>query len=163
MYCRIWSYHLTDSNLIARKLCDLTWTLCASPEYLKTAPPLNSPSDLINHRCLYYQSSKVTLNTWSFDSDNGEETVNVSGPFCINDPGALVTAALGHAGLLLIDKGLLGDTLQKGKLVPVLSDYKPIGGLPMYIVFPEKEFMPVKTRKLIDFILKEMPAKIKGE
>ncbi len=155
--------HLSDSNLIARKLCDLSWTLCASSEYLQSAPALNSPSDLINHRCLYYQSANISLNTWAFEGDKGEETVKVSGPFCINDPGALVTAALGHAGVLLIDKSLLGDTLTEGKLIPVLTDYQPIGGLPMYVVFPEKEFMPIKTRKLINFILKEMPATIKGE
>ena len=28
----------------------------------------------------------------------------------------------------------------------------------MYAVFPEKEFMPAKTRALINFLLQEMPA-----
>ncbi len=155
--------HLTDSNLIARKLCDLSWTLCASPEYLKNAPSLKTPSDLVNHRCLFYRSSNISLNTWTFTSDKGEETITVSGPLSINDPSALVTAALEHAGILLIDKGLLGNTIQQGKLIPILPDYKPLGGLPMYVVFPEREFMPAKTRALINFILEEMPPKIRGE
>lgn len=155
--------HLRDSNLIARKLCDLSWTICASPEYLKNAPVLNSPSDLVNHRCLYYKGSNIALNTWSFTSDNGEESIKVSGPLSINDPSALVSAALEHAGILLIDKGLLGETIQQGKLIPVLTDYEPVGGLPMYVVFPEREFMPARTRALINFILEEMPAKIRGE
>ena len=155
--------HLTDSNLIARKLCDLSWTLCASPEYLKNAPSLKTPSDLVNHRCLFYRNSNISLNAWSFSSANGEESITVSGPLTINDPSALVSAALEHAGVLLIDKSLLGDALSKGKLIPILPKYQPTEGLPMYVVFPEREFMPAKTRALINFILEEMPSKIRGE
>ena len=155
--------HLTDSNLIARKLCELSWTLCASPEYLKNAPPLKTPTDLINHQCLYYQSYDISLNTWTFSNNDGEETIIVSGPLSINDPSALVTAALEHAGVLLIDKSLLGDAIQKSELLPVLMEYEPVGGLPMYVVFPEREFMPTKTRTLINFILDEMPSKMRGE
>ena len=94
---------------------------------------------------------------------NKEESIIVSGPLSINDPSALVSAALEHVGVLLIDKGLLGDTIRQGKLISVLPEYQPIGGLPMYVVFPEREFMPAKTRALINFILEEMPSKIRGE
>ena len=52
--------------------------------------------------------------------------------------------------------------MKQGKLIPLLPDYKAIGGLPMYLVFPEKEFMPAKTRALIDFLLAEMPKVIQG-
>ncbi len=152
--------YLPDSTLIARKIGDLTWTVCASPEYLKTAPALQTPTDLLNHRCLYYRNAKISMNTWTFTSDVGEESVPVSGPLAVNDPGALISAAVEGAGILLIDTGLLTDTLRQGKLVPVLPKYKPIGGLPMYAVFPEREFMPAKTRALINFLLEEMPSLI---
>ena len=130
--------YLPDSTLIARKLCDLSWMLCASKEYLKNAPPLNTPGDLVNHRCLFYRNSKLAMNTWTFSNQNGVENVTVSGPLAINDPGALITAAIAHAGVLLIDKGLLGNTINEGKLIPILQEYEPIGGLPMYAIFPEK-------------------------
>jgi len=155
--------YLPDSTLIARKLGDLSWMLCASPEYLKNAPPLETPSDLVHHRCLFYRNSKLAMNTWTFASEEGEESVTVSGPLAINDPSALVSAAIEHAGVLLIDKGLLGDTIRQGKLIPILSGYEPIGGLPMYAVFPEREFMPAKTRALINFLLEEIPSKMQGE
>ena len=155
--------YLPDSTLIARKLGDLSAVLCASPEYLSNAPPLQTPSDLLRHRCLFYRNSKLAMNSWSFTSDEGEESVTVSGPLSINDPGALIPAALAHAGVLLIDKGLLGDTMRDGKLVPVLKGYKSIGSLPMYVVYPEREFIPAKTRALVDFLLEEMPATVQGE
>jgi len=155
--------YLPDSTLIARKLGELSAVLCASPEYLSNAPPLQTPSDLLHHRCLFYRNSKLAMNSWSFISDEGEESVTVSGPLSINDPGALISAALEHAGVLLIDKGLLGDTMRDGKLVPVLTGYQSIGSLPMYLVYPEKKFIPAKTRALVDFLLEEIPAAFQGE
>ena len=154
---------LPDSTLIARKLGDLTGVLCASPEYLSYAPALKTPADLSNHRCLFYRNSTVSMNVWTFTSDWGEESVTVSGPLTINDPGVLISAALAHTGVLLTDKGLLGDTLSKGKLVPVLTDYQAIGSLPIYVVYPEKEFIPAKTRALVDFLLDKMPAALQGK
>jgi LysR family transcriptional activator of dmlA len=155
--------YLPDSTLIARKLGDLSGVLCASPKYLSNAPPLQTPADLLHHRCLFYRNSKLAMNAWSFISDEGEESVTVSGPLSINDPGALISAALAHAGVLLIDKGLLGDTIQDGQLVPILPGYRSIQNLPMYVVYPEKEFIPAKTRALVDFLLEEMPSAIQGE
>ena len=154
---------LPDSTLIARKLGDLSGVLCASPKYLSNAPPLETPADLLHHRCLFYRNSKLAMNAWSFISDEGEESVTVSGPLSINDPDALISAALAHAGVLLIDKGLLGDTIRDGQLVPILTGYRSIQNLPMYVVYPEREFIPAKTRALVDFLLEEMPAAIQGE
>ena len=154
---------LPDSTLIARKLGDLTGVLCASPEYLSHAPALKTPADLSKHRCLFYRNSTVSMNVWTFTSDRGEESVTVSGPLTINDPGVLISAALAHTGVLLTDKGLLGDTLREGKLVPVLTDYQAIGSLPIYVVYPEKEFIPAKTRALVDFLLDKMPAALQGK
>ena len=154
--------YLPDSNLIAQKLGDLSSVLCASPEYLSNAPPLKTPSDLLQHRCLFYRNSKLAMNSWSFVNEQGEETITVSGPLSINDPGALISAALSHAGVLLIDKGLLGDTMREGELVPVLAGYQSIGTLPMYIIYPERELIPAKTRALVDFLLAEMPPMLRG-
>jgi LysR family transcriptional activator of dmlA len=150
--------YLPDSTLIARKLGDLSGVLCASPEYLDNGPPLKTPSDLTKHRCLFYRNSKMMMNTWSFSNHEGEMTVTVSGPLSINDPSALVSAAVENAGVLLTDKGLLGDAINEGKLIPVLPDFRVIGGLPMYVVYPEKEYTPAKTRALVEFILDEMPS-----
>ena len=56
--------YLPDSTLIARKLGDLSGVLCASPKYLSNAPPLQTPADLLHHRCLFYRNSKLAMNAW---------------------------------------------------------------------------------------------------
>ena len=89
--------------------------------------------------------------------------MTVSGPLSINDPGALIPAALANAGVLLIEKGLLGSAMLDSRLVPVLTDYQVTESLPMYVVYPDREFVPARTRALVDFLVKEMPAIIQGE
>ena len=148
--------YLPDSSLIARKLGDASWVLCASPDYLENAPPLNKPADLLNHRCLIYRNSKITMDTWTFQGDQGEESVTVSGSFTINDPSLLITAAIEGAGVLLIDKNLLGETINQGRLVPLLENYQAVGGLPTYVVYPEKEFIPAKTKAMVNFLLEKI-------
>jgi molybdate transport repressor ModE-like protein len=158
--------YLPDSTLIARKIGDLAGILCASPEYLHNAPPLHKPQDLLQHSCLFYRNTKLAMNQWSFianDKDSSEDSVTVSGPLSINDPGALVSAALEHTGVLLTEKGLLGDTLKNGTLVTVLPDYQLRDSLPIYAVYPEREFIPAKTRALLNFLLAEMPAALRGD
>lgn len=155
--------HLPDSMLIARKLGDLSGVLCASPEYLNNAPPLTTPGDLLQHRCLFYRNATTAMNHWTFIGGEGEESVTVSGPLSINDPDVLISAALAHAGVLLTDKGLLGNNIRDGRLMPVLTEYQPIGSLPIYVVYPEREFIPAKTRALVDFLVEKMPAALAGE
>ncbi|USH01392.1 LysR family transcriptional regulator [Grimontia kaedaensis] len=155
--------YLPDSSLIARKLGDVSWVLCASPKYLEAAPPLKAPSDLLNHRCLYYRNSKVSMNTWTFVGEHGEEEITVSGPFSINDPGVLITAALDGAGVLLINRGLLGNTIEEGRLISLLDNYQVVGGLPTYVVYPEREFIPAKTRALVEFLVEKMPSKMSSD
>ena len=82
------------------------------------------------------------------------------GPLSLNDPGALIPAARANAGVLLIEKGLLGSAMRDGSLLPVLTDYQVTKSLPMYVVYPDREFVPARTRALVDFLVKEMPATI---
>ncbi|MEM8593663.1 MAG: LysR family transcriptional regulator [Pseudomonadota bacterium] len=152
--------YLPDSSLIARKLAELSGVICASPEYLKQAPPLNSAKDLLNHRCLFYRNAKRSMNTWTLVNEQGEDTITVSGPLSVNDPSALVSVAEQHGGVLLVDRSLLGDRFEQGTLVPVLQGYQSFGNLPMYVVYPEREYIPAKTRAFVDFVLEHMPARL---
>jgi DNA-binding transcriptional LysR family regulator len=153
--------HLADSSLIARRLGELTWQVSASPEYLARRGEPKTPQDLVNHACLYYRNSKRAMNNWPFMGPNGQETVTVSGPLAINDAGALVEAALIGMGVLFIDKAMLGDALDTGRLVPLLPDYPPAPGFPVYAVYPARDFLPAKTTAFVDFLLEKLAPKLR--
>ena len=146
------SGELTDSSLIAQRLGKMTWTVCASPDYLRKHGIPTVPEDLLQHNCLYYSNSQNAYNHWLFHGPRGEELISITGSFSINDSSALVQAAEEGQGILWIDKNSLGDALEKGRLVQVLEHYSLGSGYPIYALYPARRHLSIKTRVFIDFL-----------
>ena len=143
---------LPDSSLIAVRLGKMTWTVCASPDYLSTHGTPKVPTDLLQHNCLYYSNSQGSFNDWLFQGPNGEESISINGTFSINDSTALVQAAEEGQGILWIDKNSLGNALEKGRLVQVLEEYSLGSGYPIYALYPARKHLSVKSRVFVDFL-----------
>lgn len=152
--------HLPDSSLVARRLGELVWQICASPAYIARHGAPVTPSDLVHHECLFYRNANHRMNTWSFRGPAGEENVMVSGPLTINDACALVDAARQGQGVLMIDKAMLGDTLDKGELLSLLPDYPLAPGYPVYAVYPARDFLPAKTKAFVQFLLERLAPRL---
>lgn len=148
--------YLPDSSLIARHLGDLTWQLAASPAYLARHGAPQCPADLSQHACLTY----ANMMSWSFVCGQEIERVMVRGPLSLNDANALVTAALDGVGIILIDRAMMVDALEQGHLVPLLPDYPPTKGLPVYAVYPARAYLPAKTAAFVDFLVKKVAPKL---
>lgn len=148
--------HLADSTLIARRLGELSWQLCASPVYLAKHGIPQTPSDLAQHACLYYRNQTHTMNQWEFNGNNGLERVTVRGPLAINDACATVDAAIQGMGILLTDRALVKDALADGRLIPLMPDYQPAAGFPVYVVYPARDFLPAKTSAFVEFVLEKL-------
>ena len=144
--------HLPDSSLIALRLGEMTWVVCASPDYLSKNGTPKTPIDLLQHDCLHYRNSESAFDTWLFIGPNGEEKISISGSLSINDSTALVKAAEEGQGIVLIDKTSLSDALETGRLVEVLHDYYLGIGYPIYALYPARRHLPAKTRKFVDFL-----------
>lgn len=152
--------HLADSTLIARRLGELSWQLCASPLYLAKHGTPQTPLDLRQHACLYYRNQNHTMNQWEFNGKNGVEQVMVRGPLAINDACATVDAAIQGMGILLTDRALVRDALADGRLVALLPDYQPAAGLPVYAVYPARDYLPAKTLAFVNFLLAELSPRL---
>ncbi len=154
--------HLPDSSLIARRLGELSWQVCASPVYIARRGEPQVPADLVQHACLYYRNSGRAMNNWQFISaHNGtNETVRVRGPLAINDACALVDAAISGLGILLIDKALVEEPIVKGQLIPLLKNYPTAPGFPVYVVYPARDYLPAKTIAFVDFLMELLKPKL---
>jgi DNA-binding transcriptional LysR family regulator len=69
---------MTDSSLIARKLCSMRIPLCASPAYLERNGTPRRPEDLVQHHCIV-DSNIRWRDSWRFER-NGEPLVVRSAP-----------------------------------------------------------------------------------
>jgi DNA-binding transcriptional LysR family regulator len=139
-----------DAGHIAVPLTNAPQVLVASKSYLRKHGVPNTPADLVNHNCLVH-SLKSPTNIWRFSGAAGEISVRVRGTICSNFGEALKQAAvLGH-GISLHPYYMVSDDLKAKRLAVVLPGYEPLE-LDIYVVYPTRDHLPVRTRRLLEFL-----------
>lgn len=146
--------HMPDSSLVARKIADNPRVIVAAPSYLERAGTPKSPEQLSEYDCLLYANPNDgrVFNEWPFAGAPKPFKVKVDGPIQINDGGALVSAACCGAGLLLTPRIVVVDELTRGELVEVLRNWPVVPGLPIYAVYPARDWLALKTSVFIEFL-----------
>ncbi|MGG9998480.1 LysR family transcriptional regulator [Pseudovibrio ascidiaceicola] len=145
---------LQDSSLIARKIAPCRNILAASASYLEEFGVPVIPEDLLHHNCLHYAYFS-DQQEWTLEGPDGQVKIEASGNFQVNNGDALTTAVLGGCGIGRLTTFAAGDFLRSGELRQVLPEYT----LPtqyMYAVYPNRQYLPTKTRSFIDFISTEI-------
>jgi DNA-binding transcriptional LysR family regulator len=114
---------LAPSQFKARKLGNIAHVVVASPSYLKTSQPIQTPQDLIDHTCLTY--SRHSLSThWTLHHDNGESAVvNVKPKIAVNALKGLLSVTVQGVGVALLPWFVCKDDMLKGNLVCVLPEW----------------------------------------
>ena len=141
---------LPSSTLVSRRLATTRMRLCASPEYLARHGAPQRPADLATHRVISYAYLE-SQNEWRFSGPTGPESVRVQARIHTNNGDTCRRAALDHQGIVLQPDFIVGDDLQQGALVELMPAYKA-SELGIYAVYPSRKYMPLKTRRLIDFL-----------
>ena len=142
--------NLSDSSLLARRLCTVRILLVGSPNYFKQYGKPKHPRDLANHRALQYAYSPSGTN-WRFThSLHGEFTQVVHAPLRINNAEALEPALHAGLGLALQPEFLAWQHIEAGKLETVLEDWQaePIA---LHLVTPPGRRRPARVQALIDY------------
>lgn len=145
--------HLEDSSLIARRLIDSDWMICASPEYLKKEGTPDNPEDLLRHNCLIYRYEGRGSDNWTFKQNKQEYTLQVSGRFKSDNLNSLRQAALAHFGIAYLPKALVYEDLMEGKLCSIL-DGLAAKDLGIYAVYPKTRQPDMKLKLLIEYFRK---------
>jgi DNA-binding transcriptional LysR family regulator len=143
---------LRDSRLIARKLTPWRHFVVCSPDYLKSHPAPERPSDLASHNCLQY-SHYAYGTSWHFENGAGvEEDVKIEGNFVSNSPQTLRELAIDGHGMFLAPSFLVFDDLKAGRLVSNMPDYRGVE-FSIDALFPERSQLPTKVRLFIDLLV----------
>jgi len=149
----IWYAAVPDSNLIVRRLASYRMVVCASPGYLAKYGRPEHPSDLTKHNSVIFYDATVGKGgkEWLFTGSDGDFSVRLAGTLETNSPIALLAAALHGQGLVIAPAPMLFDDLNKGALVPVLSEFLP-KQFTVDALYPNREHLPVKVRTFIDVV-----------
>ncbi|WP_404394067.1 LysR family transcriptional regulator [Pseudoalteromonas phenolica] len=138
---------LNDSNLIARKLISRSMMVVASPEYLKIYGIPNHPNQLKSHRCIIANNDH-----WAFNIDGTKQSVKVTGNWRSNNANVVREACEQGLGIAYMPESTFTESIEQQKLVPLLDSYC-IKGATSWIVYQNKQFMPLRARLAIDFLL----------
>ena len=141
---------LPGSSLVARPLSSDRTILCASPGYLRRAPPIRQLADLASHSVMAY-AYWSTGDVWTFDGPDGRESVTTRPRLRANSGDTCRAAALADQGVILQPGFLVGPDLKTGRLVELLPDYSG-PGLTIHAVYPSRQHLSGKVRAMVDFL-----------
>ncbi|MDA8391080.1 MAG: LysR family transcriptional regulator [Gammaproteobacteria bacterium] len=143
---------LPNSTLISRKLATTRLLLCASPGYLKKNGHPATPGELKRHPMISY-AYLTTGEEWAFTNPDGAPLrVRTNSRLHTNNGDTCRAAALDDQGVVFLPDFLVADDIRQGRLVELMPDFKgPEIGI--YAVYPSRQYLPVKTRRLVDYLV----------
>ena len=143
---------------VAWTLCSTHSVLVASKSYLRKFGVPQTPVDLQAHNCLHYLRAQDTP-AWTFErqktkTKDSRITVPVTGQLAANNSEALREAALTGLGIALLPDFTAQASLQQGKLVQVLPDWKPVGAFAeqLYAIRPYSPHVPRAVTAFVDHL-----------
>ena len=145
---------LGDTALVTRALAPLELVVCAAPDYLHRRGEPATLADLASHDCLDFAEA-ATLGVWRFDTAAGPVSIAVSGPLRANSGIALRAAARAGLGVILQPRILVREEIEAGRLIPLLTAYRPQSRPLQLLTLPDRQPAP-KLRAFIDALVREL-------
>lgn len=147
---------LVDADYVARRLAPNRRYICASPDYLERAGSPKAPSDLAGHACLHF-SPIAEGRSWRLARSGRSVEVAVRPVMSADNAEVLRQAALAGQGLALLADFVVGDDIEVGRLVPVLTEWTAAESS-VHVIYPAARYLPLKTRAFVDFMIETLGA-----
>jgi DNA-binding transcriptional LysR family regulator len=114
-----------------------------------------TPADLRQHDCLVFSETLGPIE-WHFQSHKGRISVKVQGRLCANNLDALVSAAIGGAGIARVPSWQVSADMSAGRLEALLTSYERPAA-PVHAVFQHSKIASAKIRTFIDYLVAQWP------
>ena len=143
---------LTDSSLLARRLCAMRNTLIASPEYLAARGEPQHWRELSQHALIVDTNFRDPWR-WPFlDHQQKLHLQPVDGKMRFSNAEVCLEAASAGLGITRLPYFIARKSLAEGLVVPVMTTFEA-PPLALFAVFPPARYTPQKTRVMIDFLV----------
>ncbi|TBU72571.1 LysR family transcriptional regulator [Phytopseudomonas daroniae] len=139
--------HLPDSAMIARRIGTTRLVTCASPDYLHTAPAIDTPESLREHACITLASQG---RHWYYRHKGKELVENITPRLVCNQIRAASQASVQGVGITRLMHYQVADELADGRLVRVLRDFEP-ADLPIQLVYPHSLQLSPRVRAFVEW------------
>lgn len=144
--------NLPNSQLVSREIASTRMVACASPSYLALHGTPAHPRELAQHEVISY-SYWGARDEWTFTaSDESKVVARTHARIHANNGDTCRAAALDHQGIILQPDFLVANDLRRGDLVELMPMYRAMT-LGIHAVYPSRKHLPIKTRRLVDFLV----------
>lgn len=141
---------LPDSALVARKIGEIRWVVCASPDYLERRGRPETPQALTEHDCIAFEGLQH-YRQWPFVDGQGQLQVTIKPRYSVNTADGVVAGAVAGVGVARVLSYQAMASVKAGLLLPILVDWAP-PPLPVHLVHAPHQHQPLKLRAFLDFI-----------
>lgn len=147
-----------DSRFIARHLCPIHIVTCAAQSYLNKFDNNIYENDYLKHDWILhrFKESKQTLPIL-LKKEVNIKSIKHKAKFIVDDALSMKSFCEAGLGLSQLPHFILGDSIQTKKLI-ALNQTIEVPNSGIYIIYPNKEFLPYRVRLFIDFIIKHKKA-----
>jgi DNA-binding transcriptional LysR family regulator len=139
--------NLPDSSLIARRLGELRYVLCGSPDWVARHPEVKTPADLVDHWVLFDAVPNATR--WRFHRGDTGMEVQVARTLATNNGLVQLEAVRGGLGVAPMGPLVVAESFGRGDLVRVLPDWQVEGNYGIYGVTPHRTHLPARVVVLL--------------
>lgn len=143
---------LSDPSLVARRVAQMPYMTCATPDYLKRHGVPATPADLLDgHRVVSYFSSH-TGRYFPPRYERGDERIEINGHavIAVNESTAHLTALLTGLGVAQTYAFMAQPHVESGALVELLADWEP-PPMPVSVAYPPSRHLSAKLRAFVDW------------
>ncbi|CAM3192608.1 LysR family transcriptional regulator [Vibrio rarus] len=141
---------LNDSSLIALPISRLNYSLVAHKQLVENQPLIKTPEDLLKWPSILNHNDGLIL-PWRFMVQGESIDLTMDHSLLLDDLLISVQMALQGAGVAYLPTGLVQQHIDEGKLISLCKEWIP-QGRELYLVYPDKQHLPSKSKEFIHFI-----------
>jgi DNA-binding transcriptional LysR family regulator len=147
-----------DSTLVARKLCEMSGSLYASPAYLARYGTPEQPADLLDHVCLGAISGTGEALPWQLARGAERWEGMPTGPLAANSRGLQRDLAAHGLGIVGLADRFAAKWIEQGLLKCVLPEWT-LPTVTIWCVTPGRRLLPVRTTAFIELLRAAMESR----
>ncbi|HYH41239.1 MAG TPA: LysR family transcriptional regulator [Burkholderiales bacterium] len=143
---------LRDSRVAVKRLAAAEYVTCAAPQYLAAHGIPRTVDELLDRTCVAYRRPRTgRLRDWRFKDGVSVRQLPIGGPPIFNNIELLIAAAESGMGVIQVPECYARPSLDSGKLVEVLREYRTSGYHVSAVYLPQQRLAP-KIRVFMDFL-----------
>lgn len=137
-------------SMIDHEIVEAKRVICASPDFMKRHGEPETPKDLEDLPCLHY-GNLPTGAAWRLNGPNGQIDARVNAVLTSNNGEVLRDAARKGLGLALLPTFIVGEALQAGRLITVLTEYTA-PKISICLLYPPNRHLAPRIRLFVEFM-----------